>query len=473
MEEINKQAVIFGRAETVYVWLSHCASGRLAELLLCVGDSARYLERYLDLPPTASSGINREDMFAWLDSATPPIVALLSDPWFTSLWTMQEGFLRQDAILLSLDAKPVPLEHATRGMLERNIQRRKELVMRDDYDLHELATCGAYWTVSTLAAVLSLIRQLLQYVLLDESLSKADMLYAKTRDLWFIIGNSGLSYFNTYSPFALYHATKFRTAERKLDRIYGCMQIFNVHLGRPNRLFMPAASLDDLNDELVIWLTNRHGNTSQMFIHTEQPAEGKSWRFLQSSAVTEDFMPTMLPSNRRYIGFWVARPTSWGLHFSGIACRLEVLARRWSSPQASNATVSDREAGLSLHRPAVGALVSIALDENEHLVNVPLHLKAPDLRISERMELVDWLVKHLSATTDSRVVLLGDFVDSLRSRTDCMIYYCMGIILMHKFHNGHGSYWQRLGVCLWESNMFPLRNEYGEGKWELIDGLYA
>lgn len=473
LEEINNQAVIFGRAETAYVWLSHHRLDVLTPLLLQMGQCVRSLEQSLHSTPTRSPSANGQLTSTWLDFATTSIEKLLSDPWFMSLWTLQEAFLRQDALILSLEAQPVPLDPETRNVLGKLIRHRAEQVCRDDYDIHESATCGTYWTVSTLAAALSLMHRLLLSLLLDESFSASGALYSKTLNLFSILRGSSLCYFDTTNEFALYHATKFRRPQIQFDLVYGCMQIFNVHLGKPERLFMESESLDELSDGLVVWLTNRHGFSSQMFVHTKPAAVGKSWRFSLNSEVTDDFMPSMFRSNEIYMNFWVAYAHSWGLRFFGIAYDFVSLAERWSTTSSTNPPVSELEARLFLHMPAVGPLKSIAMDESMHLEGMPSRLKGLRLHIRERAALVGWLVKYLAETNDLRVLLLGHFMDNLWLHSNGPIFYCMGIIVIQKHDKEHGHYWQRLGLCLWESNLLPLRNECRPGQWEHIDGLYG
>ncbi|KIX03765.1 uncharacterized protein Z518_07318 [Rhinocladiella mackenziei CBS 650.93] len=455
LEEINKQGVIFGRAETVYVWLSHHRSDNLINILLQVSRLARCLEQGLHSSPERGPMGNGLVTSTWLDAATTRFERLLSDPWFDSLWTLQEAFLRQDALLLFFEARPVPLDPDTRTMLENLIRYRAEQVWRDDYDIHETSAHGQYWTVSTLATVLSLVHGLLLSLLSDDFSLPLAICMQKPQ---------------IYFPSSNGRASAISARRLQFDLVYGCMQIFNVHLGRPERLFTNSESLEELNDELVIWLTNRHGSSSQMFIHTQPALLGKSWRFSLQSEVTDDFMPSMFRSNEMYMQFWDAKPHRWGLRFSAIAYGFEALAERWRSPTQTNPNTSDVERELFLHRPAVGPLKSIAVDENAHFDGLPSRLNGVRLRSSERTTLVNWLVDHFATACDLRVFF---FMDRLWSRADGPVFYCMGIIALKKHDDEYGEYWQRLGICLWETNLVPLRNECGKGRWEHIDGLYV
>jgi hypothetical protein len=230
---------------------------------------------------------------------------------------------------------------------------------------------------------------LLLSLLLDDFSPCSGDVHSKTAHLFSVIQRSSLCYFGTTSVFTLYHATKFRRPKLQFDVVYGCMQIFNVHIGKPERLFTNSESFEELNDELVIWLVNRHGSSSQMFIHTQPALPGKSWRFSLRSEVTDDFMPSMFRTYENYIQFREAKVRAWGLRFFAMAYRFDTLAVRWSGPTQTNPNVSEVERELFLHRPAVGPLKSIAMDENAHLNGLPPNLKGVRLRGSERTALVD------------------------------------------------------------------------------------
>ena len=466
MEEIGKQIMIFGRAQTAYVWLSQQKADELASILSELGTIASTLETKLissDVPSHRADGTREQ----WLEQAIRSFERLLTDPWFTSLWTFQEAFLRQDAILLSLEAQPIAIEPQLRTLLREKMNQRDLIVGRDDYDLYSKAIHGRYWTVATLAAIFSLVHSTVILNLRASNSGHKTLFEVRLRNLWNLLTQSGIVHLASTNPFALYHATKFRKTVRKEDRVYGCMQIFNVRIGHPSTLFRSDATYEELNGELALWLINRHGRNSQMFVHTKPTELGKRWRFTLDCVVTDDFMPQMFRSYEGYLNFWVATSKSWGITFHGIAYDFEALAVRWSTPLECEPCQSELESSLCLDRPSIGALEVITLDECDLLGDIPVGLRSLWLDKNERNLLVEWIKQNIHDGS-VKVLLLGHFIAS-----NGRDYYCMGIIVLRQDNNEHGRFWTRIGLCLWLSNMVPLRGECGDGKWHHLSGLYA
>lgn len=466
MEEIGKQIMIFGRAETAYVWLSHHKADELASILSELGTVALKFETIF-IPTDIACHPTDGTWEQWLEQATSSFERLLADPWFTSLWTFQEAFLRQDAILLSLEAQPIAIEPQLRTLLGEKVKQRDLIVGREDYDLYSKAIHGRYWTVATLAAIFSWVHSTVLFVLRASNVGRETVVGIRLRNLLDLLTQSGIVHLASTNPFALYHATKFRKTSRREDRVFGCMQIFNVRIGYPSTLFRSDATYNELNGELALWLINRHGPNSQMFVHTKPTELGKRWRFTLDCVVTDDFMPQMFRSYEMYLGFWVARSRSWGLRFNGIAYDFEALAVRWSTPSKCKPCQSEIELSLCLDRPSIGALEVIALDECDLLGDVPAELRSLWLDKNERNLLVDWIKQHVH-NRSVKVLLLGHFIAGTGPN-----YYCMGIIVLRQNHNEHGQLWTRIGLCLWVSNLVPLRGECDDGKWHHLSGLYA
>lgn len=94
--EIGRQAAIFANAKSVYIWLSHLDE---AELRLC--DEVLYDSWETLLSAEGNEARDTVEENAWIESLMQPLEILLRDPWYTSLWTLQEMFLRADAAILS------------------------------------------------------------------------------------------------------------------------------------------------------------------------------------------------------------------------------------------------------------------------------------------------------------------------------------------------------------------------------------
>lgn len=88
--EVGRQADIFRRASGVSIWLSRSGTDTASLARLRDFVSSLIYGNYL-CPPW---DIIDEQ---WQAEMLCGIRELLCDPWFTSLWTLQEAFLAQDA----------------------------------------------------------------------------------------------------------------------------------------------------------------------------------------------------------------------------------------------------------------------------------------------------------------------------------------------------------------------------------------
>lgn len=100
MEEIWRQAGIFANADRAYVWFWSLPA---ASLLAAVDPVFKYRfntgEVLLDWYP--------DDLPYMVRRLNQGVERLLGDFLFSSLWTLQEGFLRDDAVFLSKEGQTV------------------------------------------------------------------------------------------------------------------------------------------------------------------------------------------------------------------------------------------------------------------------------------------------------------------------------------------------------------------------------
>ena len=100
----------------------------------------------------------------------------------------------------------------------------------------------------------------------------------------------------TMFPFATnpniqYGMARFRETSNKLDRIYGIMAVYNLRVGAT----LPGAdtsrdyTLEELEDEFAISLNARSPLLGQLFLHTDQPPQGRGWKITQRSWVPHGF----------------------------------------------------------------------------------------------------------------------------------------------------------------------------------------
>ncbi|TGJ78844.1 hypothetical protein E0Z10_g9925 [Xylaria hypoxylon] len=95
--EIGRQALIFDGAKHVVAWLSTFSTQDLNNLIRGLWDKTDQIKQQIAISRTLSD--TRSKLL--LNEIHALLATLFSDTWFTSLWTLQEAFLRYDALLMS------------------------------------------------------------------------------------------------------------------------------------------------------------------------------------------------------------------------------------------------------------------------------------------------------------------------------------------------------------------------------------
>jgi hypothetical protein len=220
-EEIGNQVGIFHRAQSAFIWLHQLSTEQLREGI----DAVR---RAKEAQNATGDQVRK-------------IEVLCRDPWFSSLWTLQEAYLRKSAILLSNNGTAVFTSSGTLATLQWLV----------DYCEHPWAQAAGY------------IKQVIQ--------------------------TSGLDRLAARNPVVLLAAARYRETTRPLDRVYGIMQVFGLKLGQDRQSSRadrrPEPRLSDLEVELSQELNIRSPALAQTFIHVERAAVGQAWR-LQLGVVT-------------------------------------------------------------------------------------------------------------------------------------------------------------------------------------------
>lgn len=126
MEEIGKQADIFSQASQVYIWLSSQDATEASASLQALSDLAKKVEQI----EIGECSFEFKDV-NFLQQIIPACLKLLghlaslfSDPWFSSLWTLQEACLCDEAHFLSKYAQVL--------MIEGLPPRKEKVVALDD-----------------------------------------------------------------------------------------------------------------------------------------------------------------------------------------------------------------------------------------------------------------------------------------------------------------------------------------------------
>ena len=297
LDEIGRQADIFRRAKQVYVWLSGLNTDSLTRLTEHVGRFARQLEdlevrghNYTYDPEEVDHLVTGE-----IEGASCAVEKLISDPWFSSLWTLQEAYLRDDAILLSKNGDTVYYQ----------------TYKSDTLSLHTI--CGYFQTI-----------KLALYPYVHHSAALQRTMY--------LLEKSGLVTINIDggSAMLLYSAAGHRTTSEVRDRVYGIMQVYSLRLGaskNPDQDF----TLEQLEDELGAALNEQSPITAQMHVHAKPPPDGKSWRVTQQCILPEVYYLSREINTRCSLSF---NNNTLQPSYTGSTCPLPQLCHFWQ--QASN-----------------------------------------------------------------------------------------------------------------------------------------
>jgi hypothetical protein len=239
--EIGRQALIFRGARYVYMWLTTVSASELKKIL----DDMWWIE-----------GEQPAEYTVRHSRANRGIVRLLGDPWFSSLWTLQEAFLRQDAYLLSSDPTLIERSHVD------------QLCGLSDI----LVPCSSWrWFYNRIMAGLT-----------DQGEAEFDEADRAIRE-------RGLNALSSQHEISTYIAAQRRTASREDDRIYGLQQVFRLRLGKTalNRTTV-AFNISELENQFGEALLLQHPVHSQMHVFASHVPAHNRWRIRSCSRELRD-----------------------------------------------------------------------------------------------------------------------------------------------------------------------------------------
>ncbi|KAI4279714.1 MAG: hypothetical protein L6R38_004968 [Xanthoria sp. 2 TBL-2021] len=461
MDEIGKQADIFSQASQVYIWLSSQDVAEASTSLQALQDLSMRVEQI----EIRESSFEFNDV-AFLQHIIPAssnlhghLLSLFSDPWFSSLWTLQEACLCDEAHFLAKDAQVLMIQN-------REVLEKRAAALDDP-------------------------------VLDCQQIKMALSAYAETsqaiQDLITLIDRSGLSYFhqgfNTdRNSMLLYSAANHRTCSEPLDRIYGIMQVYGFKLGassKPGGRF----TLAELEDQFGEALNRTAPMTAQTHVHTISPTLGSAWRPSSSS-----MMPEIYYMSRRYITMCAITFTNGRPFFKGKSCPLDTLQSFWLQGNALNESLYHRlDDGIWQHY-----LISIHLDavpqkdtQQSSLTTLPQFdnsrapaRSCPCTSCAQRPEEQkdDGLAMFLAASlpgpiADYSVLLLGSGTitrftrfsedGEQRGSRSYTVAIRSGILVVKP--DSTVKAWRRVGIVSWETGRGHLEPVH-EALWEDFEG---
>lgn len=399
LDEIGHQAGIFDRAESAYVWLNHCRQHDLKVLLEQLRENVNII---------GSAFLAKKDLIPLTKAIKQNLHKIFGDPWFSSLWTLQEAFLRPDAQLVLDD-----------GYIDPDVNLG--ILLGALANLHDM--------METLLAQQT-------HTLRRPRSRKAGL----ARTIMDMVTRSGATMLSKENGSVLYVASSYRKAGNPLDKVYGIMQVFGLVLGgaaHPGRSF----TLEELEYQLGAGLNETSPVYAQMFVHSEDPGllGKRSWCIRNNVSIPRRVGNTILPDVACRFSF--DRET-WLATFEGKSCGFGCMSEFW------------RKGGASATRLISQAVECIYLDQtsrNERVVpKVMLDEGSYEGATGELNEILE-----SEYGSEMSVLLLGKLRDIYRGRRDG---YCWAGVLVYPTRedsrisgsSSHQNIWSRIGICIWE-----------------------
>ncbi|KUJ19178.1 uncharacterized protein LY89DRAFT_479382 [Mollisia scopiformis] len=461
--ERGRQVAIFSKAIRTFAWIGSIPSLQMERIHSAITDLTYDV---LNGPKPSGYAPFRDH----IENACQMLESFFSDPWFTSLWTLQETFLRVDAVFLSQEG----LRVTRMGADDPSAKFEFGNLVHLDFRMRE-------W---------------------DESLQ--DPAPQSWRTILDLMNKSGISAIGSGNFIAAYLAAKSRTAKRDEDRVYGIQQLFNLRLGNT----APGSAgtywtRDQLEDQLAERLLVQHPVLSQMHVFTTPASFGTAWRLNQSSACPRldfallyNFSPGA--SSRRsdqQMAQGKVKPTctfstgkisgtTW-CYFKGYMTPFRIFEQRCYEAEKSSTI---RPVTLIMP-PNVRKAFSfkIYLDASAEVVSCPDFLHGSEVDLND----IDYGISGLSnrrARPDkaARQQRLAQWLSSSFEPSQLMVlellslnngvgegptrWYTYGLILLYQKRNDLG-YFNRLGCCYWEDYSKNSRRKTYPADWSRCEGI--
>ncbi|KAJ1323429.1 HET domain-containing protein [Microdochium nivale] len=436
--EIGRQAQIFGQASELYIWVPGLDSSVLRDIGHLVhgptGDEGSIFNGSL------SSG-RLIDKSVFNESLLGEIKQLLGNPWFSSLWTLQEAFLlgQADGLFVGRDQNEDPTVRLCdlKSFYNRCDEALKTMVAAEASTQDESAQQS--------------LRQLL-----------ADM------------NRAGLAAVACENGIAVLSAANDRICTREEDRIYGIQQIFGFRLGTtvdPDNKYTRA----QLDQQFNCALLETYPLLSQLHNFTTPCPFGSGWRPNTSSvarktSVQQRLLPMFmgrindeLDSLCTLSTAIVAEQHLWG-YFVGSLCKLETLEERISCVEQDFRWKHGLSVGRDFDRLS---MLDVHLDESDQLRNSPEyhgvgHHLVPSGACQRALR--QWLLQ-VSPASKLYVLLLGP-KHSEHRMFGLLLLSRDGVNAMSEEHR-EGQFWQRLGYCEWWRTKFLFKHFDDYEEWPL------
>ena len=492
-EEVGRQKDIFQNSSLGFVWLTTFSSDDLLSLFDRLENlSPRTAEKAMPLTSCRREKLAfPTEIEAFLKIASELIATLVKDPWFSSLWTLQEAFANPDSVFLSIDrvmtkdfrsTKKLSRVHDLEIIHEdtnyQHLHTYSDLLSDEPGRKEAIATQQKYVTLRWLAAICQDINGFIRLVKSDSQVFPqcSTMLEQLERKM----KAAGLSSFSSVNYNKVFDLARFRYEACPGDRIHGIMHVYGFSADDLAEYPIPRIhnpqAIEDLEHGFSFALLQNYPVLSQLFVHAAAPELGQSWRMNMSCIVPDlDIFFDSSGSFRLLCSFTAS--DTFSAAFSGTACDFKILAKWWHGQMSKYDCAQSEQLD---H----GTLVGVAMDESYVVGKDLLRVRSRILvELPERLPSGPcgqerWLIssRRLSSTllqcldllsnTEVRIFLLGI--------TKTTPSFNIGLVLLHVTRSDHDvskEGWQRLGLVFWTATSETKSIQTAAP--EVLDGFVA
>lgn len=457
MDEVGRQVGIFANARRVYIWLSRLTTDTLQSSL----DSVRAFRNLVGNKVFGKRRItNLREPLALLPRLHASVTTLLDDPWFSSLWTLQEGTLRQDALFLSREGNPITYLGWSGEMPSSH--QSVSLTLYHVWDFfHEF-------------------RERLQRIE-DASVQR------HTNAVVDVIQRTGYHLPRGQNPNIQYGIAQYRQTSFPLDRIYGIMAIYGIQVGQENPY---GYTFEELEHEFAATLNATNPFIGQMFLHTVRPGENATWKITQRSRVP---MAEIDPYPNEVRTLCTISATTGERHavFAGSTCFLNewlfvTLCRTSRSPLCEETKRLGEYYGASYwftlqlddyifdEHPSLSGMRNPATEEVIPSPREAVLSKFIEAQASGGLDnpaiVLSLDVCALFGKQRVYLLLLGEIPQEKRNGENVQVSF--GLVLLRRLDKG--CEYTRLGVCQWRGDLDGRIDPGDTGtcaQWNMSEGL--
>ncbi|KAL9620769.1 MAG: hypothetical protein Q9160_004782 [Pyrenula sp. 1 TL-2023] len=500
--EVFMQQDIFYSATQSVVWLSETSASQLSEAAALIISILR------DVGNSKRRGISHHGAFAsHLVRATRTSLArILNDPWFSSLWTLLEGSVNPDAVLLSAEGSVVRLPS---GKYPVPDWQQAQLVDDDDeskpFMLQRFLKTPflerAWRTPPTEGRFLTLWNLILMGDVIlnwrngdEETRPHYEQQISPFIEIECTIKNSGLSSFAPFNLLYVYSRVQHRYQRQTDDRLkYISTVLFRFYSGStpPNDCSTALGSTSLLDTCFSARLIENFPVLSQLYLRVKPAPTSSTWLLSPDCEIPdlEFFLTCFETFNCTYTATLLASsassssassassltssavPPTPTFRFRGPTHPFRPLATLWLRPQWSTSTsatplsllgVSSDSASIpSLDGECVTLSHISALPSRRSLRWCTSSTQKWSISYFQRAKCIEHLL-HTLAEHDVRVMLLAR---ACAKGESCEL--AIGVVIVRDTSSSSGtedathsddadSIWRRVGICFW---LFGRRSE--------------